>query len=125
MEDWTTWIEHWRLLVPVLLAPLGWLGRRRAVRPWRALVRQTRLLAELESCKQDLESCQGSRRNEQSATQYAMVALREITSAATLVRDAADQGRLTTSEPLPTAPLNSRSRSTGSRRTRKSPLDLP
>jgi hypothetical protein len=125
MEDWKSWIAHWPWLSPVLLGPLGWIGRRKGIHPWQALVRQGRLLKELESCRQDLATCEESRRNEQHATRYAMVALKEITQAAAMVKEAASEGRLTTSATSPTERENSPSRSTRSRRTRKSPLDLP
>ena len=124
MSDWRNWTDHWPWLSPFFLGPLGWIGRRRVLRPWRALVHQTRLLKELESCRQDLGTCEESRRNEQRATRYAMVALKEITTAAELVKDAASAGRLTTSEPSRTGRGNSPSRSTRSPRTRKSPPDL-
>lgn len=125
--DWDlrSWIAHWPWLSPVLLGPLGWIGRRKGIHPWRTLVHQTRLLKELESCRQDLETCETSRSNEREATRYAMVALKEITQAAELVKVAANEGRLTTSAPSPIAPETSPSRSTRSRRTRKPPLDLP
>lgn len=116
--DYRTWSEHWPWLSPLFVL-LGWLGRRRALRPWRALVRQFNLNHELERCEQDLE-------NERVSKEYAMVALQEMANAGSLVAKAAAEGRLTSSAPSSSERSTSRPRSIGSRPKRKrGPLDLP
>lgn len=113
--DWSTLKEHWPWLSPFVAAGMGWLGRRKGLRPWHTLVRQYNLNKELETCQQDLADAIRSR-------DYLKVALREITEAAAMVKTAHDAGLLTMSSPSPSAPGSSPGTSTESPPT---PADPP
>ena len=128
MMDWLSSHGPWSWLSPpsALVAVLTWLGRRRGWRPWRTLVSQTRLNAEIESCRQALASCEENRTSEERGRRAAIVALEEMVKAGSLVAKAAEEGRLTTPGGSSSRRTSLPSGSTGSRRRRKrGPLDLP
>lgn len=131
--SWQAWTEHWQWLSLALAPVASWIGLRlRGVHPWETFVRLRNLVEEIERCRQDLagceksrDRCEASRESEQQATGYAMGALREMVSAAAMVKEAAEGGRLTTSAPSPTLRSNTRRRSSRSRRKPTGPLGLP
>lgn len=104
--------EHLPWLSPLVGAGTWLLGKRRGWRPLHSLILVLRPYKALAYCREDLVSCEGSRDNERAAKEYAMVALREITQAAAMVKAAADSDPTITG--LSSAPGNSPATSSAS-----------
>jgi hypothetical protein len=93
-----TWLtDHLSLILPMLGAISAWLGRRRLASSWRSL-------QELRRANERLTNCQIDRDEAIRSRDYLVVALRELTGAAALVKSVKDAGLLTTSPTLPNEP---------------------
>ena len=110
--------QHWPWIGTLATPLIGWIARRRLVGFWRSLTEVRRANERLEACRIDRDDAIRSR-------DFLRTALKEITEAATLVKEARDRGLLVTFSPLPSGPSNSPPPSTTSPPRRTDPREIP